>query len=69
VTKLKKPAAVAFATGSYCFLDDNNVHLICPTCQTLIKMRENQLVRLKPILQTSPWKKQKPAAVVAARAL
>jgi hypothetical protein len=68
-TKLKKPAAVASATGSHRFRDDANVHLICPTCQTLIKMQQNQLGRLKPILQTLLQKKTEPAAARAARAL
>ncbi|WP_156927632.1 hypothetical protein [Bradyrhizobium sp. Tv2a-2] len=65
----KKPAADCSVRAVRIHLDDGNVRLICPTRQTLIKMRENQFVRLKPILQTSPWKKQKPAAVPAARAL
>jgi endogenous inhibitor of DNA gyrase (YacG/DUF329 family) len=30
-------------------LDDANVPVICPTCQTLIKMQQNQFGRLKPI--------------------
>jgi hypothetical protein len=68
-TKLKKPEAFAFATGSHRFRDDANVHLICPTCQTLMKMQQNQLGRLKPILQRLLQKKAKPAAALAARSL
>jgi hypothetical protein len=68
-TKLKKTEAFAFATGSHRFRDDGNVHLICPTCQTLMKMQQNQLGRLKPILQILLQKRTKPAAAVAARAL
>jgi hypothetical protein len=67
--KLKKPAAVNLATGSHRFRDDANLHLICPTCQILIKMQQNQLGRLKPILQRLLPKKAKPAAALAARAL
>jgi predicted RNA-binding Zn-ribbon protein involved in translation (DUF1610 family) len=67
--KTEKPAAVVSATGSRHLRDDANVHLICPTCQTLMKMQQNQLGRLKPILQTLLQKEAAPAAAVAARAL
>jgi hypothetical protein len=69
VLKTKSPPRTAPRGPFEFFLDDDNVPVICPTCQTLIKMQQNQLGGLKPILHKLLRKNRKPAAVSAARAL
>jgi hypothetical protein len=65
----KSPRRIAPRGPFRIFLDGDNVPVICPTCQTLTKMQQNQLGGLKPILQKLPYKNRKPAAAFTARAL